>query len=75
MAKYKSRALQRVRNYLSTEKASLLAKAFINSQFYYATLICMFAGKTQYQKYKKLPLAHCKWFTIHMRNLIMDCLS
>ena len=34
MAKYKLRALQRIRNYLSTEKARLLATAFINSQFY-----------------------------------------
>ena len=37
--KYKLRALQRIRNYLSTEKARLLATAFINSQFYYAPLI------------------------------------
>ena len=57
MAKYKSRALQRVRNYLSTEKAPLLAKAFINSQFYYATLICMFAGKTQISKVQKTPFS------------------
>ena len=35
MAKYKLRASQRIRNYLSTEKARLLATAFINSQFYY----------------------------------------
>ena len=39
MAKYKVRALERIRNYLSTEKAMLLAAAFINSQFYYALLI------------------------------------
>ena len=45
-AKYKLRALQRIRNYLSTEKARLLATAFINSQFYYTPLIWMFAGKT-----------------------------
>ena len=43
MAKYKLRALQRIRNYLSTEKARLLTTAFINSQFYYAPLIWMFA--------------------------------
>ena len=36
IAKYKLRALQRIRNYLSTEKAGLLA----------TTLISMFAGKT-----------------------------
>ena len=33
MAKYKLCTLQRIRNYLSTEKARLLATAFINSQF------------------------------------------
>ena len=46
MAKYKLRALQRIRNYLSTEKARLLASIFINNQFYYAPLIWIFAGKT-----------------------------
>ena len=46
MAKYKLRALQRIRNYLSNEKARLLASIFINNQFYYAPLIWIFAGKT-----------------------------
>ena len=46
MAKCKLCALQRIRNYLSTEKARLLATAFIKSQFYYTPLIWMFAGKT-----------------------------
>ena len=54
MAKYKLRALQRIRNYLSTEKARLLATAFINSQFYYAPLIWMFAGKTLISKVQKI---------------------
>ena len=55
MAKYKLRALQRIRNYLSTEKARLLATAFIKSQFYYALLIWMFAGKTVISKLRKIP--------------------
>ena len=52
--KYKLRALQRIRNYLSTEKARLLATAFINSQFYYAPLICMFASKTLISKVQEI---------------------
>ena len=54
MAKYKLRALQRIRDYLRTEKARLLATAFINSQFYYAPLIWMFAGKTLISKVQKI---------------------
>ena len=54
MAKYKLRALQRIRNCLSTEKARLLATAFINSQFYYAPLIWMFAGKSLISKVQKI---------------------
>ena len=53
MAKYKLRALQRIRNYLSTEKAGLLATDYINSQFYYAPLIWVFAGKTLISKSTK----------------------
>ena len=52
MAKYKLRALQRIRNYLSTKKPMLLATAFINSQFYYAPLIWMIAGKTNIKSTK-----------------------
>ena len=54
MAKYKLRALQRIRNYLSTEKARLLTTAFINSQFYYAPLIWMFACKSLISKVRKI---------------------
>ena len=54
MAKYKLRALQRIRDYLSTEKVRLLASTFINSQFYYATLIWMFAGKSLISKVQKI---------------------
>ena len=54
MAKYKLRTLQSIRNCLSTEKARLLATAFINSQFYYAPLICMFASKTLISKVQEI---------------------
>ena len=60
MVKYKLRTLKKIGNYLSNEKARLLATAFI------VKLYC--------QKYKKFTLGHRKWFTIHMRNLIMNCL-
>ena len=74
MAKYILLTLQRIRNYLRTQKNRLLATAFINSQFYYAPLIWIFAGKTLIPKYKKFPLGHCNWFTLHMKNLIRNCL-
>ena len=63
MAKYKLRALQRIRNYLSTEKARLLATTFINSQSYYVPLIWMFTGKTLISKVQK----------IHFRTLQVVC--
>ena len=53
-AEYKLRALQKIRNYLSTEKATLLAPAFISSQFYYAPLIWIFADKTLISKVQKI---------------------
>ena len=43
---YKLHALRRIRGYLTVEKARILANAFIDSQFNYAPLIWMFAGKT-----------------------------
>ena len=45
-ASYKLHALQRIRRYLSVDKARMLANAFIDSQFNYAPLVWMFAGKT-----------------------------
>ena len=63
MAKYKLRALQRIRNYLSTEKARLLVTVFINSQFYYPPLIWIFPGKTLISKVQK----------IHIRTLQVVC--
>ena len=63
MAKYKLRALQRIRNYLSTEKARLLVTVFINSQSYYPPLIWIFPGKTLISKVQK----------IHIRTLQVVC--
>ena len=74
MAKYKLRALQRIRNYLSTEKARLLATAFINSQFYYAPLIWMFADKTLISKVQKIRLRTLQLVYNTYQNLIMNCL-
>ena len=54
MTKYKLCTLQRIKNYLSTEKSRLLATALINSQFYCALLIWMFPGKTLISKVQKI---------------------
>ena len=51
---YKFHALQRIRRYISVDKSKLLANAFIDSQFNYATLIWMFAGKTLINKTCKI---------------------
>ena len=53
-ASYKLHALQRIRRYLSVDKAKLLANAFIDSQFNYAPLIWMLAGKTLINKIYKI---------------------
>ena len=53
-ASYKLHALQRIRRYLSVDKAKLLANAFIDSQFKYASLIWMFVGKTLINKICKI---------------------
>ena len=45
-ASYKLHALRRIRGYLTVQKARTLDNAFIDSQFNYAPLIWMFAGKT-----------------------------
>ena len=58
-ASYKLHVLRRIRGYLTVEKARILANAFIDSQFNYAPLIWMFAGKT-------LVYQICK---IHYRTL------
>ena len=50
----KLHALRRIRGYLTVEKARILAYAFIDSQFNYAPLIWMFAGKTLINKICKI---------------------
>ena len=53
-AKCKLHSLQRIRKYLSTDKAKKLCNAFINSQFYYAPSIWMFAGKLLISRVQKI---------------------
>ena len=57
-ASYKLHALRRIRGYLTVEKEKILANAFIDSQFNYAPLIWMFAGKTI--KFVKFTIG--QWF-------------
>ena len=45
-AQYKLHALLRIRKYLTIEKAKMLGKAFIDSQFSSSPLIWMFCRKT-----------------------------
>ena len=52
-AQYKLHALQRIRKFLTIEKAKILGNAFIDSQFNYAPLIWMFCRKTFYCKFEK----------------------
>ena len=49
-ASYKLHALLGIRNFLTVERAKMFANAFINSQFNYAPLVWMFAGKTSINK-------------------------
>ena len=55
-AQYKLHALQRIRKFLTVEKAKTLGNAFIDSQFNYAPLIWMFCGKTFYSKIEKFTI-------------------
>ena len=53
---------RRVREYVTVEKARILANAFIDSQFSYTPLIWMFAEKTLINKICKIqqrPLTSC----------------
>ena len=52
-AQCKFHALRRIRKYLALDKTKLLRNAFIDSQFNYAPLICMFCHKTTYLKKQK----------------------
>ena len=53
-APYKLHALRRIGGYLTVEKTRILANVFIDSQFNYARLIFMFAGKTLINKICKI---------------------
>ena len=53
-ASFTLHALRRIRKYLGIEKARILANAFIESQFNYASLIWMFASKMAINKICKL---------------------
>ena len=66
-ASYKLHALRRIRGYLTVEKARILANAFIDSQFNYAPLIWMFAGKTLV-KSVKFTIGHFQWFKMNIIN-------
>ena len=62
---YKLNASRRIRKYPTVEKAKLLANAFINSQFTYAPLIWMFAGKSSIAKICKI---HFLTFQVDYNN-------
>ena len=49
-ASHKLHAPQGIKNYLSVDETRLLANAFIDTQFNYAPLIWVFAGKTLINK-------------------------
>ena len=51
---HKLHALRRICNFLTVEKAKMLTNAFINSQFNYAPLVWMFAGKPSINKICKI---------------------
>ena len=50
----KLHALKRIRGYLTVEKTRILYNAFIDSQFNYAPLIPVFAGKALINKICKI---------------------
>ena len=66
-ASYKLHALRRIRGYLTVKKARMLANAFIDSQFNYAPLAWMFAGKTSIKSVKFI-IGHFRWFIMNIIN-------
>ena len=52
--KFKLHALQRIRKYLSTDKAKTPCNALISSMLFYALLIWMFAGKLSISRIQKI---------------------
>ena len=74
-AKYKLRVFQRIRKYLNPEKVKLLANAFSNTQFYYASMIWMFAGNRWYQNFKRYTTLHIVHEKSYEDLLLMNVLS
>ena len=54
----KLHAIRKIRGYLTVEKARILANAFIDSQFNYAPLIWVFAGKMLVNKIFKIQVVY-----------------
>ena len=78
-ASHKLHALRKRRGYLKVEKARTLANAFINSQFNYAPLIWMFAGKALINKICKthqrtLQVVYKKLYEKNFINSGITCL-
>ena len=61
----KMHALRRIRKYRTVKRTKLLANAFINSQFTYARLIWIFAGKLSIAKICKI---HFRTFQVVCNN-------
>ena len=72
---YKLNASCRIRKYPTVEKAKLLANAFINSQFTYAPLIWMFAGKSSIAKICKIRFQTLKMVYNNYDKSYHDLLS
>ena len=78
-ASHKLHALKKRRGYLKVEKARTLANAFIDSQFNYAPLIWMFAGKALINKICKthqrtLQVVYNKLYEKNFINSVITCL-
>ena len=78
-ASHKLHALRKRRGYLKVEKARTLANAFIDSQFNYAPLIWMFAGKALINKICKthqrtLQVVYNKLYEKNFINSGITCL-
>ena len=55
-ARFKLHALHRIRKSITLEQPKLLANVFVNTQFGYAPLICMFTSKNPMLKIIKIHL-------------------
>ena len=72
---YKRHALRRIRKYLTVEKAKLLANVFVNSNFTYAPLIWMFAGKSSIAEICKIRFQTLKMVYNNYDKSYLDLLS